>query len=315
MNAHQVGIDDLKALFLRYKANHFIFVEPGGNFGDHLIYWGAEFLAQQAGIAFHRKSMREFLQYSVAKGEVVYIHGGGGYNRWCSGAVNRVLEHALCSEAFAVIQGPCTLEEDIDYIRDVMVPVLKRHSDKKKLYFFARELTSHRLALEFLQPFCSEVLIAHDTALRLTREEVIRRVGDVNGGYRLYGFRRDNESGERSFSVSRLGVCMDPAYFCRDFIHWIRVHVGADSIITNRTHSSILGSILEKDTTLFPSRYHKNRSVWEYSLKARGTKWSDGEVATTNPFRSDLIDYLPEFLRKSYKVQRMVRFVQGLPLK
>lgn len=315
MTSHEMAEDDLAATFKKFNAYQFIFVEPGGNFGDDLIYWGAEFLAQQLGISFRTQSIKEFLQYRVAHDEVVYIHGGGGYNRWCSGAVIRILEHALCSKAVAVIQGPCTLEEDDDYLRDVMVPVLEQHLNKNNLYFFTRECTSLRLAKKFLQTYCVEVLTTHDTALRLNREEVLRRVGDVNGGYRLYGFRLDNESGERGFSVSRFGVRMDPAYFCRDFTHWIRVHVGAESIITNRTHSSILGSILGTDTTLFPSRYHKNRSVWEYSLKARGTKWSDGEVIIHDNVRNDLSDFLPRFLRKSYKVERMVRFCQGVPLK
>ncbi|KRB98957.1 hypothetical protein ASE11_11590 [Hydrogenophaga sp. Root209] len=314
MNNNQWEVDELAILFKKYNALDFLFVEPGGNFGDHLIYWGAEFLAQQLGISFRTLSIQEFLAHQAVSGEVVYIHGGGGYNRWCSGAVIQALEHALRSEATSVIQGPCTLEEDRDYIREVMIPILHRHTDRS-FYFLARELTSYHLALELLRPFCHQILISHDTAFRLTKQEILRTVGEVSRGYQLYGFRLDNESGEKSFAVNKMGVRMDPAYFCRDFLHWVRVHAGAKKIITNRTHSSILGSILEIDTTLFPSRYHKNRSVWEYSLKFRGVTWSDGVVTNEILTRNDFLDYLPGFLRRSYKVERIVRFCQGVPLK
>ena len=118
-----------------------------------------------------------------------------------------------------------------------------------------------------------------------------------------------------SFLVNQRGVRLDPVFFCKDFTHWVRLHMGAKSIITNRTHSSILGTILGKETTLFPSSYHKNLSVWEYSLKKRNVQWADGEKISEVKLKNDLTDYLPKFLKKSYKVERCFRFFQGVPLK
>ncbi|MES2839801.1 MAG: hypothetical protein V4794_05955 [Pseudomonadota bacterium] len=218
--------DALERLFRRFETHAFIFVEPGGNFGDQLIYWGAELLAERVGLSYRKMSSKEFLKCNVSQNEVVYVHVGGGYNWWCSGAVIRVLEHAIGSNAAIVIQGSCTFEEDLDYISDVMVPVLQRHANKE-IYFMTREMVSYQLALDSLRPFCGDMMIAHDTAFRLTKDEVLRRVGEVSGGYRLYGFRQDNESGESKVLVRQLGIRMDPVYFCHDFVHWIRVHAGA----------------------------------------------------------------------------------------
>jgi len=47
----------------------------------------------------------------------------------------------------------------------------------------------------------------------------------------------------------------------------------ASTIITNRLHSAIIGAILGKNVELFRNSYHKNRSVWEYSLQSKGVKW------------------------------------------
>ncbi|EIM63576.1 polysaccharide pyruvyl transferase family protein [Desulfobacter postgatei] len=306
--------NNLKTIFEKYFNYDFIFVEPGGNYGDCLIYWGAEFLASEIGLTYKRMNKDEFCHYSPKKEDIVYIHGGGGYNNWCSGSVLTCLIHALSSKASIVIQGPCTLEKDHIYISEKMVPILERFSEKEK-YFFAREKTSYDLAVKYFQPFFSEIYIEKDTAFYLTKEEVLKRVGNVKPGYHLYAFRQDNEAGHYKILTKKKGVRIDPAFFCRDFNHWLRVHAGATDIVTNRTHSSIIGAILDKNTTLFPNRYHKNKSIWEYSLKKRNVYWSDGKQLTEGPFRNDIIDFFPLFLKKSYKFKHFFRFLQGVPLK
>lgn len=71
---------------------------------------------------------------------------------------------------------------------------------------------------------------------------------------------------------------IDEKYFlytvdpCQSAI-WPQLHVKANNLYTNRSHSAILGSLLDKPTYMFAGAYHKNRSIWEYSLKDRGVKW------------------------------------------
>ena len=63
--------------------------------------------------------------------------------------------------------------------------------------------------------------------------------------------------------------------FCRSFNQWVALHRRARCIVTNRLHSAIASVVLGKQTVLLPNSYHKNRSVWEYSLRERGVLWSD----------------------------------------
>ncbi len=302
----------LESTLRKYSDSTFVFVEPGGNHGDYLIYWGAKFLADKIGLSYKSMPTHDFLQYRPSLNEAVYIHGGGGFNTWCSGLVLECLRYALDSQAKVVIQGPCTIDSDDSYVTDSMVPVFEKYTDKTK-YFFAREKVTYQIAEKFLKPFCNEVYLENDTALFLNRDEVINAVGAVNDRYVLYAFRGDNESGAFYGPTGQTGVLLDPALYCGSFAHWARVHIGAKKIITNRTHSSILGAILGKETILFPGRYHKNRSVWEYSLKQREVKWCEGEKNPDQNYKSDYIDYLPQRLRRSYKMERLVRFFQGVP--
>ena len=41
----------------------------------------------------------------------------------------------------------------------------------------------------------------------------------------------------------------------------------ADRIFTDRLHVAILAHTLGKEATLYDNRYHKNRGVYEYSLR------------------------------------------------
>lgn len=304
----------LESTLRKYSNSSFVFVEPGGNHGDYLIYWGAQFLADSIGLSYKSMSIQDFLQYQPSSNEAVYIHGGGGFNPWCSGSVLECFKYALDSQAKVVIQGPCTIDSDDSYVIGSMVPVFKTYPEKTK-YFFAREQVTFQIADTYLKPFCSVIFLENDTALFLNRREVISTVGTVKDRYVLYAFRGDNEVGAFQGPTGQKGVLLDPALFCGSFAHWVRLHIGAKKIITNRTHSSILGAILGKETTLFAGRYHKNRSVWEYSLEKRGVSWSEGDRGLGQKPKCDYIDYLPKLLRDSYKVERMVRFFQGVPLK
>ena len=49
-----------------------------------------------------------------------------------------------------------------------------------------------------------------------------------------------------------------------DFVSTVE---NAEEVFTDRLHVAILGSILGKKVTLYGNVYHKNRGVWEYSLR------------------------------------------------
>ena len=82
--------------------------------------------------------------------------------------------------------------------------------------------------------------------------------------------------------------------------NWTQLHMDASRILTNRCHSAILGAILGKDTTMFKGHYHKNRSIYEYSLKklgVNGLEAKDSYTDTTwhSKIKSSLDGRLPIF--------------------
>lgn len=143
--------------------------------------------------------------------------------------------------------------------------------------------------------FYSKTYHDQDTALFLSSEnEFFKKFTyntSIENKYSLLAVRQDLES---SFLPEKLNyikydlVC-DPVNWnfllSRPILHsissfigiaalnWSKIHLKASKITTNRSHSAILGILAEKDVEMFRNSYHKNRSIWEYSLKDKGVKW------------------------------------------
>ena len=67
-------IKNLLSVFEKYDGKQFVLVEPGGNHGDYLIYYGAEKLAREAGIYFENVSHHEFMEANYDSDTVIYLH-------------------------------------------------------------------------------------------------------------------------------------------------------------------------------------------------------------------------------------------------
>jgi exopolysaccharide biosynthesis predicted pyruvyltransferase EpsI len=294
------------------KAASFLFVKPGGNHGDFLIYLGMECLAKKLGLQFRSITSDEFLNANCYTEQIIYLHGGGGFNSWCSGTALKILQHALRFEDKLVIQGPFTVDDDAHYIQQVMLSVLE-HSSTGNLVVFVRELTSLALFEKLVEGLGILVLLDKDTAFWADTKVLEKMAGSSEKYYRLYAVREDNEvSGEQVHNYGE-GVFLDPAYFCKSFEHWLRVHLFAKQIITSRTHSSILGALLGKPVVLYPSKYHKNKSIWEYNLKQLGVAWGP-EGGKTEIAEKPHLKFLPKSVSESYKVNQVVRWLQRVPL-
>jgi exopolysaccharide biosynthesis predicted pyruvyltransferase EpsI len=304
----------LQDVFTLYANKKFAFVKPGGNFGDELIYFGAEALANRLHLNFDTYTMEEFLSVEMLPDTVVYIHGSGGFNEWASGTPWDALKHAS-SLSKTVIHGPCSSSENSDYLE-------KRFSESLRecdadLFIFAREKKTHAifLALPSLAKDNINILSDMDTAFHLTREAVEARVGPSKEKYTFFGFRKDNEKCAQEHEENYNNVIFDPATRCLSFDHWLRVHLHAKKIITNRTHSSVIGAVLGKDTTLFEGKYHKNRSIYEKTLKDMGITWAspDEAIAMAKPGLIDVI--LPGAAKRSWKIRNAFFTLCGVPLK
>jgi len=283
-------------------------IRPGGNWGDQLIYHGAEWLAADLGIPWRTVSHDALARLSVGWGDVIYVHGSGGFNRYNSGMAAVCLEAALGVPGAVVIQGPCTVDEAEDLNS---VAAALGNGRAEAVYFVAREERTRSLAAEVLAPR-AQVLTSEDTALYVPPAWLWEQAGRPAQHMHLCGVRQDAER------VSGLpegpgGVVVDPAALADTFTHWVRIHAAARTIVTNRTHSAVCGALLGIPTTMFANGYHKNRSIWAFSLARRGVHWLD-EFPAAGTTRSPL-NWVPvRRVRQSWKVNRAILRLQGVPL-
>ena len=267
----------LKDVFDRYQGRPFVFVVPGGNYGDHLIWRGAEKLARSHGLVFRSCSSHEALRSQFAPEEAVYIHGGGGFVPWWSGGGIKVLQHLCESHPGPLIYGPCTVDPtNMSFLRECLAPVPK--SSAEEVLILARERPSFEALQEVLDT--KHVGLDHDTALYLESSDFPHIV-------QLMKSRSDYDFIASRVDAEGVGDCprisLDPVKIARSFDHWLAMHACARSIVTNRLHSSIAGSIFGVPTTLSSNSYHKARSVWEYSLQERGVQWADSIPGSAAP--------------------------------
>lgn len=295
---------NLPELFSQYKNKKFIFIQPGGNWGDHLIYFGAEYLAEQLGLDFISKTKEEFLALDDITDQVIYIHGGGAFNSWCSDSGFRLLTAALKKESNIVIYGPASCGDDVQFLIEQFTKCFIENKSEK-CYMFAREQKTFDM-FSNITTINEHVTLSKDvdTAFHLSKKAVIKRVGEEKFLYDFYGFREDNEACNQKHEFSFSEVVFDPPLWCNSFEHWLKVHLYAKKIITNRTHSSIIGSILEKPTYLFSGSYHKNRSIWLETLQDKNVHWLESEQAIKLVTKNWLDHLLPSLVKKSWKVKQ-----------
>lgn len=289
-----------------YKGRPFVLVEPGGNNGDQLIYKGFHNVANTAGINFVSVSHDDYMKNNYSPDTVVYIHGGGGYIPIWSGTPAQALQKSLSRHRGVVISGPTTFIDDKDYLSKTFKECFKENVTTK-VFLFTRENTSFSLIKSYLPGFV-ELERDHDTALNLMRNDLVN--GDIKQKYNLFGIRQDKEMTSRN-AYDYLNW-MDPVSVTTTFDDWVMLHAQAKEIITNRTHSSVVGSILGIPTTLLPNSYHKNRSIWEYSLQSRGVLWKDqlsgGWINKVIESRGRLRSFFTSSKYRSFRKNLLVNF-------
>jgi exopolysaccharide biosynthesis predicted pyruvyltransferase EpsI len=302
----------LEQLFTKHRDLKWYFLRPGGNWGDHLIYAGAERLANDIGLNWENVTLEELNEYDLDDKSCIYLHGSGGFNSWCSGQPFLDFKVAVGKNVFLVIQGPATVEDNLGNIKSSMSS-LELRIRCKSIIFFAREKVSFDILKKTFKDIDeASVALDHDTALHLKLPDLLKlaRLDAVpSEKYKLYVERKDQESASDSAPYIGFGsVYMDPAVDAKSLSEWIAIHLCAKIIVTNRLHSAIVGTIAGKKVDISKGNYHKNFSVWEYSLKNRGVRWVD---KTSNFSMINMI--LPRRVRESYKVNQFFKHLHGVP--
>ena len=141
----------------------------------------------------------------------------------------------------------------------------------KNTVFIAREKTSYN----YMKNNGLRLFLDHDTAFHLEKGDKYLSPllsGERMDPFKLAAVRDDPESPDAlpdQINLDHYDLVTDPCFSKS----WGPLHVYATEILTNRSHSAILGAILGKKTKMFKGKYHKNRSIYEYSLKKMGVGW------------------------------------------
>jgi len=261
----------LLEVFRKYSNNNFIFVKSGGNYGDFLIWKGAEKLAEQANISYVSYTGPDFWKRKIESKEIVYVNGGGGFNPFYRGNAIRSLTKAIQEHIGPTILGPQTFLDDENYVKELIKKIFHNRLSKD-VYFFVRERKSYAL-LKGLLPSDVYLGVVPDTAFAIVKEDLVVPDCYVGKGYTLYAIRQGKESLEQYQRPNPFVFWLDPVDYAKDFKSWVQIHNNANTVFTDRTHSAIVSMLLGKKVYFLPNNYHKNRSMWEYSLKDFGVHW------------------------------------------
>lgn len=142
----------------------------------------------------------------------------------------------------------------------------------REVTLFCREKYSKEHLRKLKLPPSVEIKQSQDTALYLEKEDLKGFIKPIGDDYELLSFRKDKESIiSKKTKKSIRETCFNPVERdiskesnLGDFISWV---ANAKEVFTDRLHVAILGHVLDKKTTLFANIYHKNKGVWEYSLR------------------------------------------------
>lgn len=305
----------LSKVFEAQRDRRWYFVNPGGNWGDYLIYAGADALARKVGLSWTDLDFRTFDPAKIPEGAAIYLHGSGGFNPWGSQRAFLILRKALSIPKAVVIQGPQTADTTSDETR-ILFHEATLNIQSSSIYFFAREQSTFTLLKEILEPNI-QIGLDHDTAFHLSKKNILE-LADLHcmpdGRYGLLVIRDDNEAPLHGPDRAKGVVIMDPAEFAQSFRQWLRIHAYARTIVSNRLHSAILGAILEKPVILMAGNYHKNRSIWEYNLRERGVEWRE-DNATAQTEENNPRHTVASILQRSWKLRQAMMWLRGVPLR
>ena len=283
-------MDCFEEFLANNRDKHMCVITPGGNHGDTLIHMGL------------MKKLREFnIKHTCLNLEKLYNENpllGAKY------LVNIELSRLGSDLGFKLLKLPPETElilfEGGGYMSDIWYgPTLLRQVMKRnpapvavgpQSYLFNR--TRFHQYLEDGRPvdlFCREeyslehlrkkglpenvsIHLSPELALYLTQEDLADFIEEKTDDYTLIAFRKDKESAiSQAMKDEIIQTATNPMIAdvsmektLKDFISTI---YNAETVYTDRLHVAILSKILGKKVTLYGNKYHKNRGVWEYSLR------------------------------------------------
>lgn len=265
-------------------------ITPGGNHGDTLIHMGLVKKLDEYGFEYDCLNLEHMYRGNPVIGGkylinilfwrmgidagfrlldipedagLVLFEGGGYMNDIWYGPT--LLRAVLRQTEAPIAVGPQSYVFNRTRIADYFV-------DGREATLFCRERYSYdHLTGQGLPPSV-QLKVSPEMALYLAPEDLEEFTEPREERYQLVAMRRDRESAVSEKLLREIKQACDNLVTrdismegsLTDFVSWV---ANAETVYTDRLHVAILSSILGKDVTLFGNIYHKNRGVWEYSLR------------------------------------------------
>jgi exopolysaccharide biosynthesis predicted pyruvyltransferase EpsI len=198
--------------------------------------------------------------------EVILLRGGAYLNDvWKGYGVLRLVANAVRNKPKTII----IVAPQSFYFEETRFPEVLANL-REEVHIFCRENESYKLLSSFRYPKNVHIHLSPDTAFYLSRKDL--DVRNVRERYILIAPRLDRESAT-TWRINKIPksrgthVVSKDANLLPDFKSFVDIVANACKVYTDRLHVSILAAILNKETYLLPTIYHKNKSVYEFSLK------------------------------------------------
>lgn len=288
-------MDEFESFLAENRDKKIYVISPGGNCGDALIHMGLVKKLKDVNADYIYMNLEEVYKKRISVGvkyllniasykagldspfrlfkiprevELILFEGGGYMNDLYYGLV--LLKEILKDSK----KTPVAVAPNSFWFRKANFKNL--FASERPVTFFCREKYSYALLSEMHLPENVEVHLSKDTSLYLTREDLARFILSKARKNNLVCFRSDRESiiPKRVKQQIIKGVKENSSnILVADISKWgslkayVSVVANSSKIYTDRLHVAIVAHVLRKEFTLFSNCYHKNRGVYEYSLK------------------------------------------------
>ena len=277
--------------FLEENRDKYISViTPGGNHGDTLIHMGLIKKLEEYAIEYSCLNLEEIYKDNLLLGAKYLVNIG----LWKMGSNTGFKLLDLPEETELILFEGGGYMNDIWYGPTLLRQVMKRNpepvavgpqsylftktrfhqyfEDNRPVHLFCREQYSHEHLKKKGLPSNVVTSVSPDLALYLNEGDLGEFITPQDGGYELIALRSDKESAlVGSAREEIIQMCENPMIadisLAKTMTDFVSKAYNADIIFTDRLHVAILSKILGKKITLFGNKYHKNKGVWEYSLK------------------------------------------------
>ena len=283
-------MDSFEEFLLENRYKQMCVITPGGNHGDTLIHMGLMKKLNEHNIEYSCLNLEELYRENLLLGAKYLVNIG----LWKLGSDQGFKLLELPEETDLILFDGGGYMSDIWYGPTLLRQLMKRNpepiaigpqsylftktrfhkffEDDRSVHLFCREEYSYEHLKKKGLPSNVSISISPELALYLDKEDLKEFIEEREISYELIALRRDKESALLGSAREEImQMCDNPVISdisvektLTDFVSMV---FNAREVHTDRLHVAILSKILGKKATLIGNQYHKNKGVWEYSLR------------------------------------------------